>query len=103
MEEKNLDLDFYGIELGAMDISFKNMYYYVIAAETGNITQAARRLYVTQSALSKTILSCAYPVLWAQRPMASHRPLGFLPVFQSMGRIFIHTQRYFRVFMKTFY
>lgn len=57
MEEKNLDLDFYGIELGAMDISFKNMYYYVIAAETGNITQAARRLYVTQSALSKTILS----------------------------------------------
>lgn len=57
MKNDNLDLDFYGVDLNVLDISFKNMYYYVIAAETGSITQAARRLYVTQSALSKTILS----------------------------------------------
>lgn len=53
----NAALDFYGEKLEGMDISIKNMYYFIVVAETGNITKAAHRLYTTQSTLSKTILS----------------------------------------------
>lgn len=80
MEQNNLDLDFYGLDLNAMDISFKNMYYYVIAAETGNFTQAAKRLYVTQSALSKTIQSVeeklGMPLFLRQSRTVSLTPAG---------------------------
>ena len=103
MKNDNLDLDFYGIDLNAMDISFKNMYYYVIAAETGNITQAAKRLYVTQSALSKTILSIEQklqqPLFLRQSRTVVLTPVGeylyrrWRPMIKSFSESLEHSKR----------
>ena len=53
---QNIDLDFHGIDRTELDISLKSLYYFVIVAETGSITKAARQLYLTQSMLSKNII-----------------------------------------------
>ena len=51
-----VDLDFNGIDLTKIDVNLKHLYYFVVVAETGNITRAAQRLYMTQSTLSKNML-----------------------------------------------
>ena len=53
---QDIDLDFHGIDRTELDISLKSLYYFVIVAETGSITKAARQLYLTQSMLSKNII-----------------------------------------------
>lgn len=53
---QDIDLDFHGIDRTELDISLKSLYYFVVVAETGSITKAARQLYLTQSMLSKNII-----------------------------------------------
>jgi len=53
--EDRVDMDFNGIALAPLDVTLKQLYYFVIVAETGSITRSANRLYITQSALSKSI------------------------------------------------
>lgn len=53
---QDIDLDFHGIDRTELDISLNALYYFVIVAETGSITKAARQLYLTQSMLSKNIM-----------------------------------------------
>lgn len=54
---KEIDLDFNGLDISLIDMNLKNLYYFIIVAETENITKAAKRLYVTQSMLSKNIMA----------------------------------------------
>lgn len=51
-----IDLDFNGMDVSKIDVNLKHLYYFVVVAETGNITRAAQRLYMTQSTLSKNML-----------------------------------------------
>ncbi len=50
---KKVDIDFNGLDLNLIDMNLKTLYYFIIVSETGNITRAAQKLYVTQSMLSK--------------------------------------------------
>lgn len=50
-----IDLDFNGMDVSKIDVNLKHLYYFVVVAETGNITRAAQRLYMTQSTLSKNM------------------------------------------------
>lgn len=53
---QDIDLDFHGIDRRELETSLKSLYYFVVVAETGSITKAARQLYLTQSMLSKNII-----------------------------------------------
>lgn len=56
----------------ALDVNLKHIFYFLTVAETGNVTQAAKKLYVTQPQLSKKL-------------MALEQQLG-LPLFVRKGR-----------------
>ena len=53
---RKIDLDFNGISVGDIDVNLKHLYYFTVVAEVGNITKAAKELYVTQSMLSKNLI-----------------------------------------------
>lgn len=53
--EKRVDMDFNGIPLTSMDVTLKQLYYFVVVAETGSITQSAQRMYISQPTLSKSL------------------------------------------------
>lgn len=55
MEE--IDLDFNGMDVSQIDVRLKHLYYFIVVAETGNITRAAQKLYVTQPMLSKNMIA----------------------------------------------
>lgn len=54
---KEVDIDFNGLDVSQIDMNLKTLYYFIVVAETGNITRAAQKLYVTQSMLSKNIMA----------------------------------------------
>lgn len=82
---KKVDIDFNGLDLNLIDMNLKTLYYFIIVSETGNITRAAQKLYVTQSMLSKNI-------------MALEERIG-QPLFDRDGRNFTLTRvgRYFYI------
>lgn len=41
----------------ALDVNLKHIFYFLTVAETGNVTQAAKKLYVTQPQLSKKMMA----------------------------------------------
>ena len=53
---RNIDLDFNGMDVRDIDVNLKLLYYFTVVAEVGNITKAAKELYVTQSMLSKNLI-----------------------------------------------
>lgn len=53
---RKIDLDFNGMDVREIDVNLKLLYYFTVVAEVGNITKAAKELYVTQSMLSKNLI-----------------------------------------------
>jgi len=53
--EERVDMDFNGMSLTALDVTLKQLYYFVVVAETGSITKSAQRMYIGQPTLSKSL------------------------------------------------